>query len=60
MRWVNYLKPNIKRGDFTEDMKYVDLMIRPASEAFGIGNRQVLISIGLSRPTYTVLKFMVK
>ncbi|KAB2611780.1 transcription factor MYB114-like [Pyrus ussuriensis x Pyrus communis] len=26
LRWLNYLKPNIKRGDFTEDE--VDLMIR--------------------------------
>jgi len=26
LRWLNYLKPNIKRGDFSEDE--VDLMIR--------------------------------
>ncbi|KAM1078494.1 hypothetical protein ACFX19_026163 [Malus domestica] len=26
LRWLNYLKPNIKRGDFTEDE--VDLTIR--------------------------------
>ncbi|TKY65154.1 Transcription factor MYB113 [Spatholobus suberectus] len=26
LRWLNYLKPNIKRGDFSEDE--VDMMIR--------------------------------
>ncbi|KAK4277985.1 hypothetical protein QN277_015896 [Acacia crassicarpa] len=39
MRWLNYLKPNIKRGDFTEDE--VDLIIRLHKL---IGNRWALIA----------------
>ncbi|CAB4283513.1 unnamed protein product [Prunus armeniaca] len=36
LRWLNYLSPNIKRGDFTEDE--VDLMVRLRKL---LGNRQV-------------------
>lgn len=36
LRWVNYLKPNIKRGEFTEDE--VDLILRLHKL---LGNRQV-------------------
>ncbi|XP_062007079.1 transcription factor MYB1-like [Rosa rugosa] len=39
MRWLNYLKPNIKRGDFAEDE--VDLMIRLRKL---LGNRWSLIA----------------
>ncbi|PRQ48916.1 putative transcription factor MYB-HB-like family [Rosa chinensis] len=39
MRWLNYLKPNIKRGDFVEDE--VDLMIRLRKL---LGNRWSLIA----------------
>ncbi|KAK7394471.1 hypothetical protein VNO78_14999 [Psophocarpus tetragonolobus] len=39
LRWLNYLKPNIKRGDFSEDE--VDLMIRMHKL---LGNRWSLIA----------------
>nr|ABX71483.1 R2R3 MYB transcription factor 10 [Cydonia oblonga] len=39
LRWLNYLKPNIKRGDFTEDE--VDLIIRLHKL---LGNRWSLIA----------------
>ncbi|CAJ1830628.1 unnamed protein product [Sphenostylis stenocarpa] len=39
LRWLNYLKPNIKRGDFSEDE--VDLMIRLHKL---LGNRWSLIA----------------
>ncbi|NP_001280759.1 uncharacterized protein LOC103405833 [Malus domestica] len=39
LRWLNYLKPNIKRGDFTEDE--VDLTIRLHKL---LGNRWSLIA----------------
>ncbi|TKY65153.1 Transcription factor MYB113 [Spatholobus suberectus] len=39
MRWLNYLKPNIKRGDFSEDE--VDMMIRLHKL---LGNRWSLIA----------------
>ncbi|KAM2016952.1 hypothetical protein TB2_047073 [Malus domestica] len=39
LRWLNYLKPNIKRGDFTEDE--VDLIVRLHKL---LGNRWSLIA----------------
>nr|XP_007139538.1 hypothetical protein PHAVU_008G038400g [Phaseolus vulgaris]ESW11532.1 hypothetical protein PHAVU_008G038400g [Phaseolus vulgaris] len=39
LRWLNYLKPNIKRGDFSEDE--IDLMIRLHKL---LGNRWSLIA----------------
>ncbi|XP_020219742.1 transcription factor MYB114 [Cajanus cajan] len=39
MRWLNYLKPNIKRGDFSEDE--IDMMIRLHKL---LGNRWSLIA----------------
>ncbi|KAJ4706924.1 Myb transcription factor [Melia azedarach] len=39
LRWVNYLKPNIKRGEFTEDE--VDLILRLHKL---LGNRWALIA----------------
>ncbi|KAK2986710.1 hypothetical protein RJ640_010935 [Escallonia rubra] len=36
LRWLNYLRPNIKRGDFTSDE--VDLIVRLHKL---LGNRQV-------------------
>ena len=40
LRWVNYLKPNIKRGEFALDE--VDLVIRLHNL---LGNRQVITSL---------------
>ncbi|KAM1267830.1 hypothetical protein PS2_000211 [Malus domestica] len=37
LRWLNYLKPSIKRGDFGEDE--IDLMVRLHKL---VGNRQVM------------------
>ncbi|KAL6960860.1 Transcription factor myb1 [Sarracenia purpurea var. burkii] len=45
LRWLNYLRPNIKRGNFTEDE--VDLMIKLHRL---LGNRQVTYSLSLSLP----------
>ncbi|KAJ4840131.1 hypothetical protein Tsubulata_023819, partial [Turnera subulata] len=37
LRWLNYLKPSIKRGEFSKDE--VDLMVRMHKL---LGNRQVI------------------
>ncbi|CAN6572744.1 unnamed protein product [Malus baccata var. baccata] len=50
-RWLNYLKPNIKRGDFTEDE--VDLIIRLHRL---LGNRWSLIARRLPGRTANAVK----
>ncbi|KAK7394472.1 hypothetical protein VNO78_15000 [Psophocarpus tetragonolobus] len=51
LRWLNYLKPNIKRGDFSEDE--IDLMIRMHKL---LGNRWSLIAGRLPGRTSTDVK----
>uniref|UniRef100_A0A0R0F4D4 MYB transcription factor n=1 Tax=Glycine max TaxID=3847 RepID=A0A0R0F4D4_SOYBN len=51
LRWLNYLKPNIKRGDLSEDE--VDMMIRMHKL---LGNRWSLIAGRLPRRTSNDVK----
>ncbi|CAK8540641.1 unnamed protein product [Lathyrus sativus] len=51
LRWLNYLKPNIKKGDFSEDE--VDLMIKLHNL---LGNRWSLIAGRLPGRTPNIIK----